>query len=425
MTRKDGIGFEVSGASARAIERLEQAAHELRCLVGDPVATVREALDDSPEMVMGHVLNAYLHLLATEPAGLSVARDSLNTARDLPATDRERRHVDAVARLSAGRWRDAGRALEDLSIEYPRDSLALQVGHQVDFFTGDSRMLRDRIARAIPHWSPSMPGYHAVLGMHAFGLEETGDYRRAEAAGRRCVELEPRDGWGQHAVAHVMEMEGRCREGIDWMRAAPQAWADGSFFSVHNWWHTALFHLGLDQVDEVLALYDGPVKGGESGLALDMIDASALLWRLHLRGVDVGARWDALADRWSAIAGTRNYAFNDLHAVISFVGAGRADAASDVVATQVDAMQRGDDNAAFTREVGHAATRAIVAFGDGDHEKAVDLLRSVRNSAHRFGGSHAQRDLLDLTLIEAASRGGRTALAEALRVERAAAKPVA
>jgi hypothetical protein len=423
MIIKDASDHEFSGASARSLERFDQAAHQLRCFIGDPVATVQAALDESPEMVMGHVLNAYLHLLGTEPDGLPVARASLALAHALPANDRERRHVDAVASLVDGRWRAAARTLEDLSIEYPRDALALQAGHQLDFFTGDSRMLRDRIARALPHWTPSLPGYHAVLGMHAFGLEETGDYRRAEAAGRRCVELEPRDAWGQHAVAHVMEMQGRRRDGIEWMTAAPRAWSEDNFLSVHNWWHTALFHLGIDQVDEVLALYDGPIRGGESGLVLDMIDASAMLWRLQLRGVDVGDRWDALADRWGAVAATRNYAFNDMHAAMAFVGAGRTGAVRDVLATQVDAMRRADDNADFTREVGHAATKAIAAFGDGDFAETVRLLRPIRSYAHRFGGSHAQRDVIDLTLIEAASRAKLDSLAAALRAERSFARP--
>jgi tetratricopeptide (TPR) repeat protein len=416
---KDAVGYDVSGASARSLETLEHAVHELRCYIGDPVATVDRALAESPALTMGHALRAYLQLLGTEPAGLPVARAAHDAGEALPATDRERRHLLAVDHLAEGRWRAAGRVLEDLSVDYPRDALALQAGHLIDFYTGDSRMLRDRIARALPAWDGSLPGYHAVLSMYAFGLEETGDYARAEALGRRSVELQPRDGWGQHAVAHVMEMQGRRRDGIAWMRANPDAWARESFFAVHNWWHLALYHLALDEVDEVLALYDGPIYGKPSGVVLDMIDASALLWRLHLRGVSVGERWNPVADNWLPVATAGNYAFNDMHAMMAFVGAGRTRAAESVIEAQREAMERPGDNAMFLREVGHAATQAIKAYGDGNFAETVELLRSVRNHAHRFGGSHAQRDLIDLTLIEAATRAGQERLAGALRAERA------
>ena len=138
----------------------------------------------------------------SRPACRSRAR-RCDAAAALPATAQERGHLAAIGHLVEGRWHAAAQVLEDVAIEHPRDLLALQVGHQIDFFRGDSRMLRDRIARALPAWCAGMPGYHAVLGMHAFGLEETGDYAAAERAGRTRVELEPRDGWAQHAVAHV------------------------------------------------------------------------------------------------------------------------------------------------------------------------------------------------------------------------------
>ena len=181
------------------------------------------------------------------------------------------------------------------------------------------------------------------------------------------VELEPRDGWGQHAVAHVMEMQNRRRDGIAWMRDNPEAWSRDSFFAVHNWWHLALFHLGLDEIDEVLALFDGPIHGKTSTVVLEMIDASALLWRLHLRGVDVGDRFQALADNWTPLATARNYAFNDMHAMMAFVGANRSKAADAVLEAQRSAIDDAGDNAAFTREVGHPAALAIKAFGDGDY----------------------------------------------------------
>jgi hypothetical protein len=422
MTLKDTSGYAVSGATAASLDLLETALHEMRCYVDDPVSTVQRALDASPEMPMAHVLHAYLHLLGTEPEGRAVARDSHRAAQALPADGRERAHIEAVGLMADGRWRAAGRVLEDLSIEYPRDALALQAGHLADFYVGDSRMLHDRIARALPHWSASMPGYHAVLSMQAFGLEETGRYARAEKMGRQAVELQPRDGWGQHAVAHVLEMQDRRREGIGWMRSNAAAWSEGSFFAVHNWWHTALFHLGLDEVDEVLALFDGPVAGGQSVLALDLIDASALLWRLQLRGVDVGTRWEPVADRWAPMARAGNYAFNDMHAMMAFAMAGRSADAHAVLEAQAAAAEADDDNADFMLEVGHAATRAVKAYADGDFAATVQLLRPIRNKAHRFGGSHAQRDLLDQTLIDAARRDGQVALAQALLAERESAQ---
>jgi tetratricopeptide (TPR) repeat protein len=275
----------------------------------------------------------------------------------------------------------------------------------------------------MPAWSAGMAGYHATLAMHAFGLEEMGDYARAEAQGREAIGLESRDGWAQHAVAHVMEMQSRQRDGIIWMRSDSDRWTKESFFQVHNWWHLALFHYELGEIDEALALFDAPIYGKHSTLALNMLDASALLWRLHLRGVDVGDRWAALAANWAPKARAGNYAFNDAHAMMAFVGAGLEEPARLLLEAQRQAMAGDGDNAGFTRDVGHPVTLAIKAFGDGNYAEAVTLLRPIRSIAYRFGGSHAQRDVIDLTLIEAAFRAGETRLATALSAERAVARP--
>ncbi|MBI2277890.1 MAG: tetratricopeptide repeat protein [Dechloromonas sp.] len=418
MTINDELSLAHSGASADSLAHYRRALHQFQCYIEDPVASVDAAIAERPDFVMAHVLRAYLHLLGTEPAGIAVARDSLEAALRLPTNARERGHLDAVGQMVDGQWLRAGRLLEDVAIDYPRDILALQAGHLADFYVGNSRLLRDRIARALPAWSPSMPGYHAVLAMHAFGLEETADYARAEAQGRAAVELEPRDGWAQHAVAHVMEMQCRTHDGIAWMRANPDAWSTDSFFKVHLWWHLALYHLELGDIDAVLELFDGPIRGEGSTLVLDLIDASALLWRLHLRGIDVGRRWAAVADGWLPIATAGNYAFNDVHAAMAFVGAQRPDAVAAVLETQQQVMQGSGDNEAFTREVGHPLTLAIQAFGQARYDETVRLIRQVRDIAQRFGGSHAQRDLIDLTLIEAALRAGQRPLATALCAER-------
>jgi len=119
------------------------------------------------------------------------------------------------------------------------------------------------------------------------------------------------------------------------------------------------------------------------------------------------------------------YAFDDVHAMLTYVGAGRSDAVRDLIDRQAAALAGPGDNAQFAGEVGLPVMRAIQAFGEGRYDRAVELLRGVRNKAIRFGGSNAQRDLLDQTLIEAARRDGQDALVRALEAERETAKPLA
>ncbi|MGF7005714.1 tetratricopeptide repeat protein [Aminobacter sp. BE322] len=420
---KDVLGLALSGADEAAATHYERGVSELQRFVGDPVGSADKAIAAAPDFVMAHVLKGWLYGLSTEREAMAVARDCHQTAAGLAATAREKAHVAALGRLAGGHWHEAGHILAELTAEHPTDALALQAGHQIDFFTGNALMLRDRIARAMPAWGRGMPGYHAILGMQAFGFEEMGDYKTAESLGREAVALEPRDGWAQHAVAHVMEMQSRQGDGIAWMRGNVDAWTKDSFLQVHNWWHLALFHYDLGETDEVLALYDGPIYGAQSKLALNMVDASAILWRLNLGGVDVGGRWASLAANWAPKAQAGNYAFNDAHAMMAFVGAGLEAPARAMLDAQREAIARDDDNAAFTRDVGHPVTLAVKAFGKGRYGETVRLLEPVRKIAHRFGGSHAQRDVIELTLIEAALRDGNDALAVRLANERNHARP--
>ncbi len=271
-----------------------------------------------------------------------------------------------------------------------------------------------------------MPGYACLLGMHAFGLEETGDYARAEAVARRAVAMQPLDCWAHHAVAHVMEMQGRPEDGIGWMIAREPYWSgDDNFFRVHNWWHRALYHLELGQVDEVLSLYDGPIREGRSGVALDMVDASALLWRLHLSGHDVGRRWDELAAAWDAHADGQGYPFNDWHAVMAYLGAGREADVDRIIAAcrTAEAGEGAAEVGKWRRRTGLPLVEGFAAFWRGEYETAADRLFGARAIADSFGGSHAQRDVIDWTLTEAALRGRIGGLAEALANERLALRP--
>jgi tetratricopeptide (TPR) repeat protein len=294
----------------------------------------------------------------------------------------------------------------------------------LDFYRANSRDLRDRMARALPAWSADIPGYPIVLGMYAFGLEETGDYARAEDTGRQAVDLQPLDCWAHHAVAHVMEMQGRPEDGIGWMVAREPFWSgEDNLFKIHNWWHRALYHFDLGQMDQVLALYDGPVRSDRSTVVLDMIDASALLWRLHLSGYDVGNRWLELAATWSMHADGRLYPFNDWHAVMAYLGADRHDEVERILSGYRSNAAAESETGLWARRIGLPLIEGFRAFWQGDYTGAVERLHPARFIANSFGGSHAQRDIIDWTLTEAALRGGLRDLAAALAHERLALKP--
>ena len=422
MTRTDHRGDAITGASDKALASYEIAMGELQRYIGNPFASVDAAIAEAPAFTMAHVMKAHLFLSGTELPGVEAAREALTVAKRLKANEREGLHIAAAEALIEGEYDRAETRFEDILTRYPRDILALQMAHVFDFFRGDARNLRDRVARVLHSWKSSDPGYHALLGMYAFGLEECGQYSKAEEIGCSALALEPRDNWAHHAVAHVLEMEGRRAEGIKWMESREAHWATDSFFSVHNWWHYALYNLDEDRVTEALRLFDGPIRQSRSTVMLDMIDASAMLWRMHLREVDLGKRWQELADAWTPMAEDGLYAFNDVHAMMAFVGAGRQDMVEKLIASMRRRLDRGGSNQTMTRDVGLPVALALRAFGRARYAEAVDLLRDIRPIANRFGGSHAQRDLLDLTLIEAARRGKQTGLLRNLTAERIAAK---
>lgn len=423
-TLQDTRGLAMTGADAAAAEAFETALGEFQCYVGNPVASVDKALEASASFPMANVLKAYLFLSGTEGPGVPVARECLAAARKGRPNDRERQHLAAIEALIEGRWEDCVARLEALLLDYPRDILALQIAHLFDFYRGDARNLRDRVVRRLHAWSPSDQNWHALLSMQAFGNEEMGDYARAQALGEESVALQPRDGWGWHAVAHVHEMRNDPAAGIAWLEPNSRHWGPDSLFDVHNWWHLALYKLELDRVEEVLKLYDEQIRVERSSVVLDMVDASAMLWRLKLRGHEPGqVRWSEIAAAWEGLIQDGNYCFNDAHALMAFIGAGRQDLVERQLATLKRSAGQPGSNQTMAQQVGIPVGEALVAFDRGDFAGAAERLQRVRAFSGRMGGSHAQRDILDLTLIEAAKRGGDANLLAALATERVSNRP--
>ncbi|MEI6440952.1 MAG: tetratricopeptide repeat protein [Alphaproteobacteria bacterium] len=387
------------------------------------VATTHSAMAQDPEAFMPKALRGYLGLMASERRDAFSGVRALQGAR--PETAEERAHAAAIDAWIKGDWHAASRILDARLAEAPTDALALLVGHQLDFFLGEARSLRDRVARALPHYEGERRGY--VLGMSAFGLEECGDYRQAEADGMAALDSDPQDVWAIHALTHVNEMLGRTEAGLGFLEARRPSWTRDTLLRIHCTWHRALFGLELMDHEGSFAALDTVLTGPDTGdSALSMADAGSLLWRLHLDGVDVGDRWTRLADAWAAKDSAPWYVFNDLHALLAFIGAGRMTEASQRLAELEDLVRApgGEgSNWLATATAGLAVARGLLAFARQDHGAVVRYMAPVRHQLSIFGGSHAQRDVFQRTLLVSAIRAGETALARNLCAERLADRP--
>lgn len=425
MTRYDKRGNPVSYGSQQAIDALDQACDLLHAYQADPLAAVDGIIADHPDFAMAHAFRAGLLATATDKAFEPELTRSVQAADALAskANERERMHIAAARAWLDGDWERAAELWGRASICHPRDLLAIQLAHVSDFFLGYSHMLRDRIARVLPHWNLGVPGYGFVEGMYAFGLEEAGDYGQAEERGLKAVALNRQDGWAVHAVAHVMEMHGRAGEGAAFLEAGADDWAPNSMFAFHLWWHKALFHIDADDAVSALKLFDEKISAAGFGQALELLDGSSLLWRLSLLGHDVADRWNDLADKWQQRIDDAYYAFNDVHAMLAFVGAGDSRAQIRQLETVKRAAAGTGTNAMMSREIGVPACEGLAAFGRGDFARAIEWLLPLRARSNRFGGSHAQRDMFSWTLTEAAIRLGDRALADAFVAERLSWKP--
>ena len=410
--------------SAEAARRLDVAMGKFHLYQADPIAEIDALLAEQPDCVMGHALRAGILATTTDKAFDGELQPTLATVERLAprANAREQAYVAAARRWADGDLTAATETWAGIAIAHPMDLLAVQFAQLGDFFLGQSQMLRDRVARVLPRWSRDMPGYGYLLGMHAFGLEECGDYARAEALGREALVLDKRDGWAAHAVAHVMEMQGRAAEGAEFMRSTAPGWSPDSLFAYHNWWHVALFCIDQGDIPGALRLFDERVSTGGFGQALEAIDGSALLWRLWVLGHDVGDRWSLLSQPWGARLSHGVYAFNDVHAMMAFVATGDRTAQRATIATLEGVTAGHGTNAMMSRDVGLPLARGLLAFGHGDYASAVRHILPVRGIANRFGGSHAQRDVLSWTLCEAAIRAGDAPMAQAMVAERLALK---
>ena len=406
-----------SAAAARAFDEVVVCYLEYRLRIGEAIKAMLAA---DAAFVMGRVLVGYLMMSRGTPEGARDAAKALAAAEAAAGdhlSERERMHLEALRQWTSGHGEKACRIWEEILVRWPRDLLALRFAHFQSFWLGTHRRMRNVVLRALPAWDARVPRYGDVLGMAAFGHEELGDYATAERLGREAVDLNPEDMWSIHAVAHVMEMQDRHDEGVRWLDYAPDRWADRAAMRTHIWWHKALFHFERGELDAVLDLYDSLVDPGADMFYIDMQNCASLLARVELVGGDVGGRWASLAARAAGWVDNHLMAFTDVHTIMPLAHERRPEACRHLASLAAFA-QTDDDNARRVRDHVLPVCTAVDAFYAGDYGRTIDLLFPRKDDLVAIGGSHAQRDVFHLMLLEAALRAGRFDLARTLAGER-------
>lgn len=422
------LGLEFTAANEQAVRGFEATVSAYAGFRRDIGQRLKETFAADPDMPMAHVLKGLFFQFMAMPGLLPRAQGALAAARaaaDKCGTSaRESLHMAGLEAWTRGDFHAAIGAYEAILLDNPRDLLALKLSNFFYFYIGDSKNLRDGVARVLPNWQPQAPCYGFVLSLYAFGLEENGQYAEAERLGRQAIDLNPADAWAVHAVAHVNEMQDRHKEGIEWIVGLEPHWNALNNFRYHLWWHRALQHLNRGERQEALRLYDEQLWDPNSEDYLDLANDISLLQRLEFAGVDVGERWQALADKVERLWSVRYFSFIDTHYLLALAAAGRRDKARMMLdALHEYALTSAETTAQVTARVNGTLCEALFAFRQNDCARTVELMAPLRDEIHALGGSHAQRDLFEEVLVDAAQRAGRNTYARAVLSERTALRP--
>ncbi|MDB5413896.1 MAG: tetratricopeptide repeat protein [Rubritepida sp.] len=375
------------------------------------------------EAPLPHLLKAAFAMLAYKAAHVPAARAALDQARSLGGGNlREQMHLAALDAWSAGAQDRAISVWENLLAEYPRDILAFRLHHFAAFWMGKTPQMMASVENAFPHWDSDTPGYGSMLACRAFAHEECGSLLIAENAGREAIRRDPADLWAAHAVAHVLEMQGRRAEGIAWIGGLSTHFEGGNNLMHHIAWHQAMFHIERGENAEVLRLYDtgfrdlnSPITLMQPDLYIDCQNAASMLFRLQRQGVEIGDRWEELAEKAEVRIGDCLSAFTLPHWMMALCATGRLDAADRMLDAMRDyARANSGENARIVRDAALPCCEALLLRARGDARAAVKVLRPALGGLYELGGSHAQQDVLEQLFLDCAMEAGEVADARML-----------
>lgn len=418
----DKWGVALTTHNLGAAQSFEQGVDALASLDGEPLARALEASEQDSDFVLARCLAAYVKLYGMTGASRREAAKflnglSLNDNRDF----RTQQHFLAATKWMTGDLPGAIADLESVLLAYPKDLFAAKIVQDLYLFIGDSVNLRDCVNRIFMSWSGEMPGYSHLLGMRSFGLEENYSFDEADALGREALVEHPRNVYARHSVAHVYEMTGERVLGIEHLTTSVPDWQE-SFSNIHMWWHLALMYIDEGRFDDANDVYDRFMCGTRPTTMHDVGDRASYLWRLHLLGQDVTLRASDISRDAQQYIGDSTYGFNEAHLVMSELLNGKPANARKII----EFMKERESDSFESRVLGEVAIpfcEGLLHFANGEYAVAASIIASMRHSAYRLGGSHAQCDIVFLSAIAAAAAADDLALTRSLRAERLLTRP--
>jgi len=408
MSLSDRYGLTLSTTSAAAARHYQDGMDRLLSYGFGADQSFAAAVAADEGFALGHAGAALFSLFQGDGA---TAKASIERARGLTAgaTRRERQHVEALAAIAGGESARGLAQIEEHVKEFPRDALLVnQAGSTIGLGgRADREALRVGFIEGLAPAYGDDWWYQSALG---FTYHEVGRYEESRRLSERSLAQYQGNANASHNIAHVcyetVDNEGGIAMLSDWLggydRRAP--------FHCHLAWHVALFELQCGRPERALTIYERDIAPS-SNPRLAMIDGSALLWRFGLYDYQKGPLpWRRLADLATRV--TRpGFIFGDVHAALAYASAGDA-AALSVLITGLEALHAKGHSIAGT--VALPLVRGVAAYVAGDYAGALGLMESVEGEIHRVGGSHAQWELFEETMVVCLLRLGRLDQAQRL-----------
>jgi tetratricopeptide (TPR) repeat protein len=418
---RDYLGNPISGggdSTLRAIDEFIEGylAYETRA------ERILIAADADSESCMANVYAGMLWMLLEAPEGAARAAKYLSAAESAAPTATRREQLNA-AMLRA--WVDDDfprciRLCDQISDEFPRD-LAIVKTHQYFEFNRGNAPEMLRIALKVGDANRDVA---YVYGMKAFGYEQCHLLDEAQSEARAALAMRRKEPWAQHALAHVFLTRGRVDEGAQFLEDAANTWSGlNSFMLTHLWWHLALFYLSQGRENEALRVYDEHCWGVAKHYSQDQIGAVSLLARFEIAGLDVGSRWQDLGDHLEARATDTIQPFLSLQYLYGLARAQRPQAKTLLDSVRDYAERAPPFTRTVWREVALPGCEGLYSYAHGEFERAWRHLSVAVPRMAEAGGSHAQRDLFEQVLLDAALRSGRLPVAQHMLELRRRADP--